>query len=272
MILPGAEPFFLPGGSHGVLLVHGFTGLPAELLLMGQFLNAKGFTVLGVRLAGHGTTAEDMSHTTAEDWFDSVRDGYALLTGAAKKISVIGHSMGGLLALMLAMEEDIERVITLAAPIFISEELNIRLLPPREEVSGVFYPKARRKLKNVPAAVNNTYRKMPLVCVHELLDVIAKVKINLAAVTSPTLIMHSDNDKTLSSRDNISLYVSEYDGSALEELSGSIVSYRWVGKNQFLYTEFDGKNLSYFAYDTVKKQKILVKTVEQEVDEKQIYM
>ena len=196
MILPGAEPFFLPGGSHGVLLVHGFTGLPAELLLMGQFLNAKGFTVLGVRLAGHGTTAEDMSHTTAEDWFDSVRDGYALLTGAAKKISVIGHSMGGLLALMLAMEEDIERVITLAAPIFISEELNIRLLPPREEVAGVFYPKARRKLKNVPAAVNNTYRKMPLVCVHELLDVIAKVKINLAAVTSPTLIMHSDNDKT----------------------------------------------------------------------------
>ena len=35
MILPGAEPFLLPGGPEGVLLIHGFTGLPAELLLMG---------------------------------------------------------------------------------------------------------------------------------------------------------------------------------------------------------------------------------------------
>ena len=35
MHLQGAEPFFLPGGRHGVLLIHGFTGLPAELRLLG---------------------------------------------------------------------------------------------------------------------------------------------------------------------------------------------------------------------------------------------
>lgn len=45
-ILPGAEPFFMPGGKRGVLLVHGFTGLPAELLLMGHYLHERGFTVL----------------------------------------------------------------------------------------------------------------------------------------------------------------------------------------------------------------------------------
>ena len=56
----------MPGGKKGVLLIHGFTGLPAELLLMGEFLNKQGFTVLGVRLAGHGTTVEDMSHMTWE--------------------------------------------------------------------------------------------------------------------------------------------------------------------------------------------------------------
>ena len=64
MILPGAEPFFLPGGKRGVLLIHGFTGLPAEMLLLGQYLNMRGYTVLGVRLAGHATTVEDMSHMT----------------------------------------------------------------------------------------------------------------------------------------------------------------------------------------------------------------
>ena len=101
MILPGAEPFFLPGGPKGVLLIHGFTGLPAELLLMGQYLHKLGFTVLGVRLAGHGTTVEDMSHMTWEDWMDSVRDGYAVLSGFCESIDVIGHSMGGLFSLLL---------------------------------------------------------------------------------------------------------------------------------------------------------------------------
>lgn len=52
MIMEGAEPFFLPGGSMGVLLVHGFTGLPAELSMMGEYLQQRGCTVLGVRLAG----------------------------------------------------------------------------------------------------------------------------------------------------------------------------------------------------------------------------
>ena len=216
MILPGAEPFFLPGGSHGVLLIHGFTGLPAELLLMGRFLNAKGYSVLGARLAGHGTTAEDLSRMTAEDWLDSARDGYALLSGAADKISVIGHSMGGLYALLLAAEEKVERVISLAAPIFIAKERGLELLPPREAVIGVYYPKARRRMKDVPPAVNKTYHKMPLVSVHELLSVIERTKAALADITAPTLIMHSELDKTADPKS--ANYIMEHIGSREKEI------------------------------------------------------
>lgn len=216
MILPGAEPFFLPGGAHGVLLIHGFTGLPAELLLMGNYLNGKGFSVLGVRLAGHGTTAEDLSHMTAEDWFDSVRDGFSLLSGAAKKISVAGHSMGGLFALMLAAEAQIERVVTMAAPIFIDRRQRLEYLPPREKVSGVYYPKARRRMKDVPAAVNNTYHKMPLVSVHEMLDVIEKAKAQLEFVTAPALIMHSTADRTATPES--ANFIFEHIGSEKKEI------------------------------------------------------
>ena len=98
MYLQGAEPFLLPGGRHGVLLIHGFTGLPAELRLLGEYLNARGFTVLAIRLAGHGTTVEDLSRMEHEDWMDSVRDGYAILSGACDRISVVGHSMGAVFA------------------------------------------------------------------------------------------------------------------------------------------------------------------------------
>ena len=196
MILPGAEPFFLPGGPEGVLLIHGFTGLPAELLLMGHYLHERGFTVLGVRLAGHGTTVEDMSRMTWEDWMDSVRDGYALLSGCCQAVDVIGHSMGGLFALLLSAEEKIRRAVTLAAPIQIAEERGIKFLPPREACVNQFVPKARRRLKNVPSAVNKTYRKMPLIGIHELVDVIEAAKGCIEKVTVPVLIMHSRDDHT----------------------------------------------------------------------------
>ena len=58
MITSGAEPFLLPGGSKGVLLIHGFTGSPSEMILLGNYLYRQGYTVLGVRLAGHGKTVE----------------------------------------------------------------------------------------------------------------------------------------------------------------------------------------------------------------------
>ena len=69
MIIHGGESFFMQGGSHGVLLIHGFTGVPGEMLLLGQFLHQQGYTVLCMRLAVHGTTPMDMAHMSGEDWY-----------------------------------------------------------------------------------------------------------------------------------------------------------------------------------------------------------
>ena len=63
MIIEGAEPFLLPGGPYGVLLLHGFTGMPPEMALLGEALHRAGHTVLCPRLVGHGTMSEDMEHT-----------------------------------------------------------------------------------------------------------------------------------------------------------------------------------------------------------------
>ena len=143
MHLQGAEPFLLPGGRHGVLLIHGFTGLPAELRLMGEYLNARGFTVLAIRLAGHGTTVEDLSRMEHEDWMDSVRDGYAILSGVCERISVVGHSMGAVFAILLSLEEDLAHVVSLGAPIMIAPEQGIEHLPTREACIDRYVPKAR---------------------------------------------------------------------------------------------------------------------------------
>ena len=216
MILPGAEPFFIPRGPHGVLMVHGFTGLPAELLPMGQFLSGGGFTVLGVRLVGHATTPEDMSHVTQENWMDSVRDGYGILSGYAEKISVVGHSMGGLLSLRLAAEKPVAGIVSIAAPIFVAEERGLRFLPPREVAEGQYVPKMRRRLKNVPDAVNNNYRMMSLISVHELVDAIDIAKECLAKVTAPALIIQGEEDHTADPKS--ADYIFEHIGASQKEV------------------------------------------------------
>ena len=196
MHLQGAEPFFLPGGRHGVLLIHGFTGLPAELRLLGAYLNERGFTVLAIRLAGHGTTVEDLSRMEHEDWMDSVRDGYAILSGACDRISVVGHSMGAVFALLLSMEAELAHVVSLGAPIMIAPEQGLEHLPTREACIDRYVPKARRKLRDVPQGANNTYRRMPLVSIHELLDVVAILCRQIERVTAPLLIVHGERDHT----------------------------------------------------------------------------
>lgn len=197
MTISGAESFFLQGGNHGVLLIHGFTGSPAELLLLGQYLQSQKFSVLGIRLPGHGTNEKDLSHMTKEDWFASIVDGYSILRGCCTKISVVGHSMGALLALNLAAyKNDIYRLVTLAAPIFLDESLGLKLLPSRENSNGKYVRKFRRKLNNVPPAANRTYRFMPLPSVHELVDLIEDTKKILEKVKSPVLILHGKEDRT----------------------------------------------------------------------------
>ena len=51
------KPFFLPGDEHAVLLTHGFTGSAAHMRPLGDYLHAQGFTVRGILLPGHGTSA-----------------------------------------------------------------------------------------------------------------------------------------------------------------------------------------------------------------------
>lgn len=216
MILRGAEPFFLPGSKElGILLIHGFTGTPAEMVLLGEFLQSRGYSVLGVRLSGHGTTPEDMARTNWQNWYDSACDGYDLLRGFCKKIAVIGLSMGALLSMKLSIDCAVEKVISLSAPIFISLEKNLHLLPPLESSRGRYMAKRRKKIEGLPERCNVFYHRMPLICVHELLDCIRSVKELLPAVTAPLLVVQSSNDHTV--QEGSGEYIYTHAGAAEKE-------------------------------------------------------
>src|ERR1039457_4097022 len=105
-VMPGAEPYFHPGGRTAVLLCHGFTGSPASLRPWAQYLAAAGLTVSLPRLPGHGTTWQEMARTRWEDWYAEVSRNLDELRARTDEIFVMGLSMGGCLALRLAELRD----------------------------------------------------------------------------------------------------------------------------------------------------------------------
>jgi carboxylesterase len=94
--------FTFEGDRRGVLLVHGLTGSPDEMRLLGKGLNRAGFTVHGVQLAGHCGTGDDLIATTWQDWYRSVEYAAERLRERCDHVFVGGLSVGALLALHLA--------------------------------------------------------------------------------------------------------------------------------------------------------------------------
>ena len=92
----------MEGGPAGALLLHGFTGSPASLRPLGEYLAAGGVAVVCPLLAGHGTARWlDLAGATVADWTSAADAGLDALADR-DPVVVVGLSMGAALALELA--------------------------------------------------------------------------------------------------------------------------------------------------------------------------
>ncbi|WP_243041505.1 alpha/beta hydrolase [Dyella sedimenti] len=96
--------FRFEGGRSGVLLIHGLTGTPAEMRLVGKGLSRAGFSTYGMQLAGHCGNADDLIATGWHDWYASVEAAAERFRQEVDHLFVAGLSMGAVLALKLAAE------------------------------------------------------------------------------------------------------------------------------------------------------------------------
>lgn len=103
--------------SPGVLLIHGYSGTPYEMTWLSKQLNDLGYTVYVPRLPGHGTCKKDFLSSNWKDWLRCVCDSYIDLSSKHETVYVGGHSMGALLATILARYFDVKKLF-LMAPAF----------------------------------------------------------------------------------------------------------------------------------------------------------
>lgn len=195
--IPNAEPFFLPGGKTGCLLVHGFTGAPLEMRELGGFLHQQGHTVLGVRLAGHATTMKDMIRSQYRDWLISVEDGWHLLQGKTERIFLMGLSMGGALSLITASRLPVAGVVAMSTPYLFPDPL-FRKIPWALRLLSSIYPLQGKDEGKwfTPGLVDNhiSYSHNPVRSAYQLAMLLKQLQIDLPAVQVPALVIHSKDD------------------------------------------------------------------------------
>lgn len=192
-----AMPFYFKGNDIGCLIIHGFTGSPAQMRLLGEVLRKEGYTVSGILLKGHGTTIEDMEKTNWQDWWNTAKEAYAKLKQECRKVYVMGLSMGGILSLLLAETYEIDKVISIAAPIRIYSKLSY-LAPILK------YFKKYEQWAELPLAqgevgdpYTQAYKKIPVAAIPSLLKLMRKAEKGLHHIMAPILIIQSRMDETV---------------------------------------------------------------------------
>jgi carboxylesterase len=199
LIIPTAEPFFFPGNTTGCLLVHGFTGTPKEMRKLGEFLAQQGYTVLGIRLAGHATQIKDMMRTQWKDWVASVEDGLNFLKFCTDHIYVIGLSMGGVLAFYTAEHYQVKGAICLSTPFSLPKNNIMPFLKLISLVQPEISKGASDWHDNDVAHNHVAYKNYPTICIPELAKLMDETREGLPQIQVPVLMMQSRADHTIPS-------------------------------------------------------------------------
>lgn len=199
---PHLDPsgFTLPGGPVGALLLHGFTGAPTEMRLLGEDLHRRGLTVSAPLLPGHGTTVDDMNRCLWRDWTGCVEQALAELRQRCAVVFVGGLSMGSLLTLYLAA-----RSPDLAGAMLYSPALKVA------DRRLVLTPLAKHFVRSLPKGANAdqdltsptahqhlwSYEENPVAAAAELGGLRREVQRLLPRVTCPLLLVHSTRDRAI---------------------------------------------------------------------------
>jgi esterase/lipase len=192
-VMPGAEPFDLPGGPVGVLLCHGFTGTPQSMRGWGEHLAAAGFTVRCPLLPGHGTRWQDANASTEDDWYGELSAALDDLRARCTAVVVAGLSMGGTLALRLAERrpDDVDALV-LVNPSLLTERRDATLLPLLAKLTPAWAPIASDIKK--PGSTELAYPRLPTRAAVALRRLWAAVRADLGAVRAPLLVFRSVTD------------------------------------------------------------------------------
>jgi carboxylesterase len=187
--------------THGVLLFHGYTGYPGEMqYLAAQVHERSGDTVVVPRWPGHGTSGRDFLESTWRDWLRRAVDSYLDLASVCETVSLVGLSMGGVLALLVASVFPTRRLVLLAPALettnrFLPLSPLLRFLVPPHRKSADGWGKESEPDRRY-LAEQYWSRQWPAQGA-SLWRLITRARRRLSRVSAPVLVMVSERDQAV---------------------------------------------------------------------------
>lgn len=193
----------MEGGPVGCLLVHGFTGAPPEMRLLGEFLHQRGVAVSAPLLPGHGTVPQDLNGVRWQDWTTSAQEALLDLRHQREVVFVAGLSMGALVATHLAVMYPDLAGIVLYSPALRAANKLLPLLPLAQLLVKQWL-KGPGDLVD-PEAANRlwSYETYPTRGAHELIKFQRVVRAEIHDVRVPAIVFCSTLDREIHPRSAI---------------------------------------------------------------------
>lgn len=198
-IMEGAGPFFFEGNKIGILAIHGGGGgTAADLKPLAQELNRrKGFTVKVPLLPGYGTSPEELKITSPQEWKSFLTQEIKHLRSKCEKIIVGGHSMGGVLTLILAAENDLDGIFTISTPMRLKGFAH--KLVPIAKIFIKYYSIDSEQFKEDTDGLWVGYKKIPLNIAPKIKALIKEMKESLPKVNCPVICFQGKLDALIKS-------------------------------------------------------------------------
>jgi carboxylesterase len=190
-VIRGCEPFRFDGGPIGFWVQHGFTGCPASMRPLGEWLAELGMTVVGPRLPGHGTSIDDLATTGWRDWHAEAEQAVEDLTARCSTVVGVAQSFGGAIALHIgAQRPDLLSGLALINPWV--REPRLRFASLARPFMRT-YPGTGRDIKK-PGPEELNYDRIPVSVLPGVGKFLRMVEGELPSFHLPLLVFSSDDD------------------------------------------------------------------------------
>jgi carboxylesterase len=198
--------------DHAVLLLHGFTASPQEFELLYPMLKEENICYFAPNIIGFGSNNTDiLERARYEDWFRSAILSYDNLKLLAHKVSIVGHSMGGILGTFVAMNRPVHKLV-LSGPGLYPAPTDIKykkilLMPFMSRVYSWCVPMLPKPIREGRTTTSDTlddtltarifqYLAIPVQCVTEIFK--AQDKVDLAKANFEQLhLIYGAHDMTV---------------------------------------------------------------------------
>ena len=190
--------------KKAVIFIHGFLGSSSQFHALTAAAQGAGAETALLTLPGHGGSLADFLRTGRREWEAHVRERIAALSREYDALYLVGHSMGGLIAIGAALHapQKVRGILALSLPLFVRITPRTLRILPRSVMKGNSsdpYVLAARRFSGVAGiTVWNSLLLIPNTAA--LLRMMGKARRTLALLSVPLTVINSEKDELLSPR------------------------------------------------------------------------